>query len=41
MDFVKEYVKGMEYDDGTKDRLISSLEKLYKMTVEKDQENRI
>jgi hypothetical protein len=41
MDFVKEYVKGMEYDETTKDKLVGSLEKLYKMIVEKDQENRL
>jgi hypothetical protein len=41
MDFIKEYVKGMEYDDTTKDKLVGSLEKLYKMISEKDQENRL
>jgi hypothetical protein len=41
MDFVKEYVKGMEYDESTKDKLVGSLDKLYKMIVEKDQENRL
>ena len=41
MDFVKEYVKGMEYDETTKDKLVGSLENLYKMVVEKDQENRL
>lgn len=41
MDFVKEYVKGMEYDDTTKNNLVGSLERLYKMVVEKDQENRL
>jgi hypothetical protein len=41
MDFIKEYVKGMEYDETTKENLVNSLEKLYKITVEKDQETRI
>ena len=41
MDFIKEYVKGMEYDDGTKEKLVQSLERLYKITVEKDQETRL
>jgi hypothetical protein len=41
MDFVKEYVKEMEYDDETKNKLVTSLEKLYKMTIEKEQESRI
>ena len=41
MDFVKEYVGGMEYDPETKDKLVGSLEKLYKIVVEKDQEIRI
>ncbi len=41
MDFVKEYVGGMEYDPETKDKLVGSLEKLYKIVVEKDQEVRI
>ena len=41
MDFVKEYIKGMEYDEGTKEKLVLSLEKLYKLTVEKDQEARL
>jgi hypothetical protein len=31
----------MEYDETTKDKLVGSLEKLYKMIVEKDQENRL
>ena len=41
MDFVKEYVGGMEYDPETKDKLVGSLEKLYKIVVEKDQEVRL
>ena len=41
MDFIKEYVKGMEYDDTTKDKLVGSLENLYKVISEKDQENRL
>lgn len=41
MDFIKEYVKEMEYDESTKEKLVLSLEKLYKITVEKDQETRI
>ena len=41
MDFIKEYIKGMEYDEVTKEKLFSSLEKLYKITVEKDQETRL
>jgi len=41
MDFVKEYVKGMDQDSETKEKLVSSLEKLYKITVEKEQENRL
>lgn len=41
MDFIKEYIKGMDYDDETKEKLFVSLEKLYKITVEKDQETRI
>ena len=41
MDFVKEYVGGMEYDPDTKDKLVGSLEKLYKIVVEKDQEVRL
>lgn len=41
MDFIREYVKGLSYDDSTKEKLIVSLEKLYKITVEKDQETRI
>ena len=41
MDFVKESVGGMEYDPDTKDKLVGSLEKLYKIVVEKDQEVRI
>jgi hypothetical protein len=31
----------MEYDETTKDKLVGSLENLYKMVVEKDQENRL
>ena len=41
MDFIKEYVKNMEYDETTKQKLVSSLEKLYKLTLEKGQENRL
>lgn len=41
MDFVKEYVNGMELDETTKGNLVGSLEKLYKMIVEKDQEIRL
>jgi hypothetical protein len=41
MDFIREYVKNLEHDDITKTKLINSLEKLYKLTVEKDQENRL
>ena len=41
MDFVKEYIGGMEYDPETKDKLVGSLEKLYKIVVEKDQEVRL
>jgi hypothetical protein len=31
----------MEYDPETKDKLVGSLEKLYKIVVEKDQEVRL
>jgi hypothetical protein len=41
MDFVKEYINTMNYDDSTKERLIASVEKLYKITVDQDQETRI
>jgi DNA repair exonuclease SbcCD nuclease subunit len=41
MDFVKEYINTMNYDDSTKERLIGSVEKLYKITVDQDQETRI
>jgi hypothetical protein len=41
MDFIKEYVKGMEYDEETKQKLVLSLDKLYQITIEKDQETRL
>jgi DNA repair exonuclease SbcCD nuclease subunit len=41
MDFVKEYINTMNYDDSTKGRLIGSVEKLYKITVEQDKETSI
>jgi hypothetical protein len=37
MDFVKEYVSGLEYDKDTKNRLVGSIEKLYKITLDREQ----
>lgn len=37
MDFVKEYVTNLEYDEETKTRLVSSVEKLYKITLDREQ----
>ena len=37
MDFINEYVKGMETDDSTKSRIISSLQKLHNLVAEQDQ----
>ena len=38
-DFIKEYVESMEYDDATRVKLISSLNKLYQRTINEDQKN--
>ena len=37
MDFIDEYVKGMETDDLTKARILSSLQKLHNLVAEQDQ----
>jgi hypothetical protein len=37
MDFINEYVKGMDTDDSTKSRIISSLHKLHNLVAEQDQ----
>lgn len=41
IDFIREYINGMTHDDETKGKLIASLEKLHKITVDKDNESRI
>lgn len=37
MDFVKEYVTNLEYDDETKSRLVNTVDKLYKITLDREQ----
>jgi DNA repair exonuclease SbcCD nuclease subunit len=41
MDFIREYVNGMTHDDSTKEKLIQSLEKLHRITIERDNESKI
>jgi hypothetical protein len=40
LDFIGEYVRTIETDEDTKDKIKRSLGKLYQTVVEKDQENR-
>lgn len=41
MDFIDSYVKSLDYDDQTKEKLLKSIQKLHKMVVSIDQENSI
>jgi len=41
MDFIKSFVSAMEYDDGTKEKLVNSINKLHKIVTSGDQENNL
>jgi len=41
IDFIKEYVRRMECDDDTKERIIASLLKLHKIVTTQEQDQKI
>ena len=41
MDFIKEYVKNMDCDEETKDKMVKSISKLYTVVTAQEQEQRI